>query len=588
MMYFDPLMDQLNIVFDIEMAPPHERFGLVWEESTQPEQVITMTERLFPSLKPLSELDISGKPGAPTHYVIEGDNYHALTTLTMTHPGRINAIYIDPPYNTGQTGLRYTDRAGGKTPTEKHSRWLSFMYHRLRLAKELLADHGVLFISINDREMAHLKLLCDGIFSTQNFIGNFVWVNRTTPNDAANRFATDHEYILVYARHRAHFRLKGVPKDLVKYVNRDDDPRGPWMPDNPSAASGTEKDRFPIKNPHTREVYYPPAGRYWAFAQRRVKEWTASGKLVFPQEMGKKFLLKKYRAELKSDTKPASSLIQGVLTAHGTKELKQLFAGGSPIKYPKPVALIKYLLGLLDKQDGIFLDFFAGSGTLGQAVIEMNREDGGKRSFVVCNNNENDICRKVLYPRIQKMIEGHTIAGTKKDVLYQKKINLADLSQGSEILQQLDELSEQHQADYDEIRRSIKDGIVLLEGVKKGPVTVAGNLDTLRYYQALFLPPQDARIRQACADLIAFKESAYVPVQVHLNFHVYQGATALVIVCFEGRYGFEAIGRHIERASKPVRLYVFHAEDYLKAHEEFDQAIVAYVPTKMKRLFTAQ
>ena len=220
------------------------------------------------------------------------------------------------------------------------------MYHRLLLAKELLTDDGVLFISIDDREMAHLKLLCDGIFSSKNFIGNFVWANRTTPNDAVNKFATDHEYILVYARQREHFQLKGVPKDFAKYTNRDNDPNGPWMPDNPSAASGTEKDRFPIKNPHTGELYYPPDGRYWAFAKRRVKEWAAAGKLVFPEEPGKRFLLKKYRSELKSDTKPASSLINGILTAHGTKELKQLFGAASPIKYPKPTVLVKVSSGI--------------------------------------------------------------------------------------------------------------------------------------------------------------------------------------------------------------------------------------------------
>ena len=587
MMYFDPSMDQLNIVFDTEIAPPNERFGLVWEQDAQPEPVITMAERLFPSLKPLSELDVPGNPGSPTHYIIEGDNYHTLTTLNMTHPGRIDAIYIDPPYNTEQTGLRYTDRTGGKTPTQKHSRWLSFMYHRLRLAKELLTDDGVLFISIDDREMAHLKLLCDGIFSAKNFIGNFVWVNRTTPNDAANLFATDHEYILVYARHRQHFRLKGVPKDLIKYVNRDDDPRGPWMPDNPSAASGTEKDRFPIKNPHTGEVYYPPAGRYWAFAKRRVKEWAASGKLVFPREPGKKFLLKKYRAELKSDTKPASSLIQGVLTAQGTKEMKQLFGAGSPIKYPKPVALLKYLLGLLDKKGGIFLDFFAGSGTLGQAVLELNREDGGRRSFIVGNNNENDICRKVLYPRIRKLLDGYSTPTSKKDILYQKKITLADLARAPELLLQLDELSEQHREDYDELHRSFKNNTLTLAGVKRGPVTVEGFPDTLRYYQTLFLPPQDLRIRQACADLIALKESAFSPVQVHLNYQVYCSEAALVIICFEGKYGFEAIGRHIERTTQPVRLYVFHADDYRMAKEKFGHARVSYVPPKMKQLFTA-
>ena len=583
-------MDQLNIVFDTEMAPldgnpPGERFGLVWEEDTQPEQVITMAERMFPSLKPLSELDIPGETDSPTHYIIEGDNYHALATLTMTHRGRIDAIYIDPPYNTGQTGLRYTDRTAGKTPAGRHGRWLSFMYHRLQLAKELLTGDGVLFISIDDREMAHLKLLCDGIFSAKNFIGNFTWVNRTTPNDAANKFATDHEYILVYARQREHFQLKGVPKDFAKYVNRDDDPRGPWMADNPSAASGTEKDRFPIKNPYTGEVYYPPPGRYWAFARRRVKEWTAAGKLIFPQEIGKKFLLKKYRSELKSETKPASSLIQGILTSHGTKELKQLFEAGSPIKYPKPTALVKHLLGMLDKKEGLFLDFFAGSGTTGQAILELNREDGGRRRFILCNNNENNICREVLYARIRKLIEGYSTRTSHTEILYQKKLTLNDLAHGADIAHQLTTLADQYQKDYDKIRRSLKNNTVTLEGIKKGPTTIPGYPDTLRYYQTLFLPPQDSRIRQACADLITFRNEAFEPVQVHLNFQVYRNAQALVILCFEGKYGFEAIGQHVQRASRPVKLYVFHKEDYYAAQEKFAEATVSYVPTKMKQLF---
>ena len=580
-------MDQLNIVFDTEMAPPHERFGLVWEEDAQPEQVITMAERLFPSLKPLSELDITGEADAPIHYIIEGDNYHALATLTMTHRGRVEAIYIDPPYNTGQSGLRYTDRTEGKTPIGRHSRWLSFMYHRLQLAKELLTDDGVLFISIDDREMAHLKLLCDGIFSAKNFIGNFAWINRTTPNDAASKFATDHEYILMYARNRENFQLKGVPKDFAKYINRDDDPRGPWMPDNPSAASGTEKDRFPIKNPHTNELYYPPPGRYWAFARRRVKEWTASGKLVFPLETGKKFLLKKYRSELKSDTKPASSLIQGIFTSHGTKELKQLFGAGSPMKYPKPTALIKYLLGLLDKREGIFLDFFAGSGTMGQAVLELNREDGGSRRCILCNNNENNICREVLYTRMQKLLEGYSTDISQTEILYQKKLTLNDLARGADIIQEITTLTEQHQEDYDTIRRSLNNNTVMLEGIKKSPVTVPGYPDSLRYYQTLFLPPQDSRIRQACADLIMFGNEAFEPVQVHLNFQVYRNQRKTIILCFEGKYGFGAISKHIQRTNQPIILYVFHEQDYYMGREKFAEITVTYVPTKMKQLFAS-
>ena len=369
-------MDQLKILFDALIVPPNERFGLVWEESAQPETVVEMIEQMFPALKSVPSLDIEGNDDSLVHYIIEGDNYHTLSALTITHARRVDVIYIDPPYNTGNPHLTYHDNRKDKSSASRHSKWLNFMYHRLRLAQELLTDDGVLLISIDDREMAHLKLLCDGLFGSDNFIGNFVWVNRTTPNDAANRFATDHEYILIYAKDRQHFQLKGVPKDLSKYINRDNDPNGPWMPDNPSAASGTEKDRFPIKNPHTGEVYYPPDGRYWAFAKRRVKEWAKSGKLVFPKEKGKRFVLKKYLSELKSEHKPASSIINNVLTSHGTKELKQLFGSGSPIKYPKPTVLLKYILGLIDTPEGVFLDFFAGSGTTGQAILELNQEDG--------------------------------------------------------------------------------------------------------------------------------------------------------------------------------------------------------------------
>ena len=178
-------------------------------------------------------------------------------------------------------------------------------------------------------------------------------------------------------------------------------------------------------------------------------------------------------------------------------------------------------------------------------MLELNREDGGRRRFILCNNNENGICREALYPRIRKVLTGYSAPASRTEVLYQKKLSLADLAHGSDITQQLLTLAEQHQDAYDEIRRSFKNNVVMLEGIKKNPATVAGYPDNLRYYQTLFLPPQDARIRQACADLVAFQNEAYEPVQVHLNFHVYRHPDFLLILCFEGKYGWEAIAKHI-------------------------------------------
>ncbi|MEM6842532.1 MAG: site-specific DNA-methyltransferase [Bacteroidota bacterium] len=579
-------MDQLKILFDALIVPPNKRFGLVWEESAQPETVVEMAEQMFPALKPVPSLDIEGKNESPVHYIIEGDNYHTLSALTITHARRVDVIYIDPPYNTGNPHLTYHDNRKDKSSASRHSKWLNFMYHRLRLAQELLTDDGVLLISIDDREMAHLKLLCDGLFGSDNFIGNFVWVNRTTPNDAANKFATDHEYILVYAKDRQHFQLKGVPKDFSKYINRDNDPSGPWMPDNPSAASGTEKDRFPIKNPHTGEVYYPPDGRYWAFAKRRVNEWAKSGKLVFPKEKGKRFVLKKYLSELKSERKPASSIVNNVLTSHGTKELKQLFGGGSPIKYPKPTALLKYILGLIDKPEGVFLDFFAGSGTTGQAILELNQEDGGRRQCILCNNNENDLCRNVLHPRLQKLIEGYSVDAPRKEVLYERKLTINTLKKVSVYLSEIAALSEQYRDSYDELKQSLKDNTLRLEGIRNKPVTVAGLQASFRYFQTQFIPPQDTRIRQACAHLLGLREQTFEAVSVTLHYHIYRNQQQVTIICFDSPTSWKPLTDALPKGLAVV-IYVFREEDKDSTQQHLPKSQIQYVPDKIKRLFTS-
>lgn len=314
-------------------------------------------------------------PQAALHQLIEGENLDVLRLLTTKYSGRVKMIYIDPPYNTGNASLMYHDKRG-------QTNWLAMMYPRLLLARQLLSANGLIFISIDHNEMHRLKLLADEVFGPKNYAGEIVWHNRTTPNDAGLNFAIDHEYILLYAKDKAQCRLAGIPKDLSKYRNPDNDPNGPWTPDNPSAASGNESMRFPIENPITGEIYYPPPGRYWAFSHKRVEEWSRSGKMVFPKTKGRRFVLKKYKHELRSTRKPFSSVVSGILTSHGTKELKQLFAHGAPMKYPKPVALVRQLIEQTTTDNDIVLDFFAGSATTGQAVIQANIADAARRRFI--------------------------------------------------------------------------------------------------------------------------------------------------------------------------------------------------------------
>lgn len=357
--------------------------------------------------EPKSTLNINHKKSVNSqtteNIFIEGDNLEALKLLQADYAKKIKLIYIDPPYNTGNSFV-YTDnfkskRNNGNLAADSnsdeliirnnqnsgtlHANWLSMMFPRLFLARSLLKNEGIILISIDHRENATLRLIMDSIYGEKNYIGEFVWLNRTTPNDAKKNFAIDHEYILIYAKNAELVNFKGVKKDLGNYKNKDKDPNGPWIADNPSAASGTESYRFPIENPFTGEIYYPPAGRYWAFAPKRVQEWQKSGKLIFPKEKGKRFTLKKYLHELRSTKKPLSSIIKDILTTKGTRELKELFNSGSPIKYPKPVELIQFLIEQYTIEGDVVMDFFAGSGTTAHAVMKSNLETNQNKNFII-------------------------------------------------------------------------------------------------------------------------------------------------------------------------------------------------------------
>lgn len=356
-----------------------------------------------PKSKLVINCEKSFNPKKTKNIFIEGDNQEALKLLKADYTGKIKLIYIDPPYNTGNNFV-YTDNFKSKQNNEKrsndsnpdelikrnninsgriHSNWLSMMFPRLYLAHNLLKNDGIILISIDHHESATLRLIMNSIYGEKNYVGEFVWHNRTTPNDTKRNFTTDHEYILIYAKNAKLVNFEGVKKNLSNYKNKDKDPNGPWIVDNPSAASGTESYRFPIENPFTGEIYYPPAGRFWAFAPKRVQEWLKSGKLVFPKKKGKRFTLKKYLHELRSTKKPLSSVIKGILTTKGTRELKDLFNSGSPFKYPKPVELIQLLIEQYTIDGDLVIDFFAGSGTTAHAVIKSNLETGQNKNFII-------------------------------------------------------------------------------------------------------------------------------------------------------------------------------------------------------------
>ena len=342
---------------------------------------------------------------------LTGDNLEVLRHLKQNYNGIVDVIYIDPLYNTGkkddfvyQDKFEYDDETlritFGLTDDElsklksiqgssSHSAWLTFMYPRLYLAKKLLKSRGMIFVSIDENEFADLKILLDDIFGESCFIGDMIRKTKSMTNDADSGLNYQHEYVFCYAKNINSARLNGEKKDNSNYKNPDDDINGPWIVDNPSAKSGGESTYFEIINPNTGQIDLPPKGRYWAFSQKSFNNWVTSGKIIFKNEIknGERgFILKKYLTDLKSEYNPVNSLFSidnKYMNQVATKEFINLMGDGF-FSNPKPTEFIKKLLQYSTLEDSIIIDFFAGSGTTADAVMQLNAEDGGNRKFILC------------------------------------------------------------------------------------------------------------------------------------------------------------------------------------------------------------
>jgi adenine-specific DNA-methyltransferase len=347
---------------------------------------------------------------APNHILIEGDNLHALTALTFTHKDKIDVIYIDPPYNTGNKDFIYNDKYVDREDSYRHSKWLSFMEKRLRLAHELLNETGVIFLSIDDNENAQLKLLCDEIFNSKNFIRDIIWQSRkSVSNDAF--ISMNHNYTLFYAKNsqvldKNNFKL---PINASNFSNVDNDPRGKWKAD-PFDAPGIRPNlTYAIKNPNTGQEYWPPKGRCWRVAESDYLEFLKDNRILFGKTGRSKPQLKRFLDFATNKGATAISVWNDIdTTTNGTKQLMEVL-NNNMFNNPKPLGLLRRILQLStsNNKSALVLDFFAGSGTTLHSTLELNKEDDGKRQCILVTNNENNIAEEVTYERNKRVIEGY-------------------------------------------------------------------------------------------------------------------------------------------------------------------------------------
>ena len=363
--------------------------------------------------------------------IIHGDNLEALKALLPEYEAKIKCIYIDPPYNTGNEGWVYNDnltdpkikkwlgQVVGKEAEDltRHDKWLCMMYPRLKLLHKLLAEDGAIFISIDDNEHANLKLICDDIFGTTNHLGTFCWKRRTSSALADKYLSIDHEYVLSYQK--GHFKsFKGHEKTYANYKNPNNDPKGDWMLDNLTV--GMDKNMRPnqyydLIDPKTGNIFKPNPNRVWAYIPESMTRMIKQGRIFFPDDISKKPMLKRYKSDLKQSHNPISSLLPTSsdttkkefsigLNSVATKELQNIF-GNKTFDYSKPKDLIQFFIDQITNKNSIILDSFAGSGTTAHAVLNLNKQDGGNRKFILIEMEE--YAENITSERVKRVINSY-------------------------------------------------------------------------------------------------------------------------------------------------------------------------------------
>ena len=356
--------------------------------------------------------------GEDDNLIIHGDNLHALKALLPRYANRIKCIYIDPPYNTGNEGWCYNDNVNSplmrqwltenapvdNEDLERHDKWLCMMWPRLHLLKELLADDGVIFISIDDNEQHRLRMLVDEIFGEGNFVANIVWHHRKSSQNDID-VSLSHNHILCYALEKSSFSFNAGEVDKSKFSNPDKDPRGPWVADPMDAPNIRENLTYEIINPNTNKVYLPPAGRHWRFSKEKYDIALKEKRIIFGKKGTSKPQYKRFLSEAREKGVNIFTIWSDVGTAaDGTKELISIFGRGQLFATPKPTDLIAKIIRVSTDKNDLVLDSFAGSGTTGHAVLALNKEDRGNRKFILIECE--DYADTITAERVRRVING--------------------------------------------------------------------------------------------------------------------------------------------------------------------------------------
>lgn len=520
---------------DIELG---EKYGLNWKGKSS--VFAKIQEKTVSTLHPQPEESVDWD--TTQNMFIEGDNLEALKVLHKAYYGKIKMIYIDPPYNTGndfvynddfkktrreqaleegaiddEGNVTRDDGLRANTGGHKHSNWLDMMYPRLFLARNLLRQDGVIFVSIDDNEVHNLRLMMNEIFGEENFVAQVIWERAYAPVNLKHHFSESHDYIICFARNIQQLEKlslsRGEETD-ARYKNPDGDERGLWKADNFSVGPANAKNIYEITTPGGRKVL-PPSGRSWLFSATRTQELIADNRVWFGESGNNVPAYKRFLSEVKDGTTPMTIWKYKDVghSQDATKEVKELFGGIAYFDYPKPVKLMRRMLDLSTIDDDIVLDFFSGSGTLAQSVIEQNAKDGGQRKWIMVQlpelTDEKSEAYKVGYKAISDIsrervrLAGAKISKDLTDKIAERKTSLdlgfrsyvlgdSNFKKWNELVAEPDEIKQQALDSLNPLEDGVTDDDLLTEILLKRGISPLEKIE--EHVEFVFVPREKLAI----------------------------------------------------------------------------------------------
>jgi adenine-specific DNA-methyltransferase len=572
-----------ELIERVHLLEKRKKYGLVWDEERTREVFELQAYNSLPVLEEVVERAVATDPGQPTHILIEGDNFHALSVLNYTHEKKVDVIYIDPPYNTGNNSWKYNNRFVNDDDAYKHSKWLSFMEKRLRLAKNLLAPNGIICTTIDNYEVHNLRLLMEEIFFDRDII--MTVIEHNFRGRVKNNFALTHEYALwgVPKEQDLITRQKEKSGDIRRNLRRTG--QGSRRHESPTMFFGIEVDihtlqilgvtealkvdgEIPVNANQNTEMVWPiddeGVQRRWYYGRDTVLEQAEKGN-VWAKRIKGRMQIHYWKPGKEKRRKSVWTNPKYDGSTYGTELLTSII-GQNNFPFPKSIYAVKECIDACTyKKDAVILDFFVGSGTTGHAVLELNKDDGGTRQFIVVTNNENLICEQICYPRLCHVIQGYEFHGTEKELLFEESISLADLKDIDETIEAFEQTKIENEARFDEIKGEFENNVLRSWGIRQNNGRTEGLGGNLKYYRTSFVPgvPSDENkelLTRQSVEMLCLKESTFDFVSETDVWKIYANRHHYTAILFN-QLAIPDLKGELARLDKPVSVYIFSLED---------------------------